>query len=255
MKNDSSRGTNGVRHDVVHRLYQDVLYCQNFVWFHGTRVNVIIYPHKPSRASHVAILTKLSYNLLYRISPNSDNTRKKKKWTEIHVRPVSKGWFSFRLFQRTSQSLNQSCGSLPSPVLSKSKEKSIGNRAIFSFFFFFFFFFFFLPLSISFPTPIFTHLVTAKRYYVHNCCVECHQNRPDMESTDRNSFTTFSEVWLTRPIFTKLMPAVLLVIRICSTEFHGNTTNSLIAHNLPQIHGWTGSLSGDFILLGWEHLK
>ena len=77
MKNDSSRGTNGVRHDVVHRLYQDVLYCQNFVWFHGTRVNVIIYPHKPSRASHVAILTKLSYNLLYRISPNSDNTRKK----------------------------------------------------------------------------------------------------------------------------------------------------------------------------------
>lgn len=70
-----------------------------------------------------------------------------------------------------------------------------------------------------FSAPIFTHLVTAQRYYVHNY-VECHQNRPDMEDTDRNPFMTFSEVWLTRPIFTKLMPAVQIVIRICSTDFH-----------------------------------
>jgi hypothetical protein len=71
----------------------------------------------------------------------------------------------------------------------------------------------------AFAAPILPHPVTAQRYYVHNY-VECNQNRPDMEGTDRNPFTIFSEVWLTRPIFTKLMPAVQLVIRICSTDFH-----------------------------------
>jgi len=45
----------------------------------------------------------------------------------------------------------------------------------------------------AFSAPIFTHLVTAQRYCVH-IYVECHQNRPDMEGTDRNPFTTFSEV-------------------------------------------------------------
>jgi len=99
-----------------------------------------------------------------------------------------------------------------------NRMKNLGNGT----------FFFLTPLSMAFSAPIFTHLVTAQRYYVHNY-VDCLQNRPDMEGTDRNPFTTFSEVWLTRPVFTKLVPAVKLVIRIFSIDFHENPTKNLVA--------------------------
>jgi len=54
-----NKTANGVRHDVVHRFYQDVSDCQNFVRLHGTRMIIIICPHKKSRASPIAVLTKL----------------------------------------------------------------------------------------------------------------------------------------------------------------------------------------------------
>jgi len=61
---EQQRGRNktayGVRHDVVHRLYQDAFDCQNFVWLHGTCMITIICPHKKSRASRISILTKLT---------------------------------------------------------------------------------------------------------------------------------------------------------------------------------------------------
>jgi len=60
QQRDRNKTANGVRHDVVHRLYQDVFDSQNFVRLHGTCMNVIICPHKKSRASPVSILTKLT---------------------------------------------------------------------------------------------------------------------------------------------------------------------------------------------------
>jgi ureidoglycolate hydrolase len=59
QQRDRNKTANGVRQDVVRRLYQDVFDYQNFVPLHGTRLIVIICPHKKSSATPVAILTKL----------------------------------------------------------------------------------------------------------------------------------------------------------------------------------------------------
>jgi hypothetical protein len=56
----NNRTANGVLRDVVHRIYQGVLYFQNFMRFYGTRVNVISFMAIESTAFPVPIFTKLT---------------------------------------------------------------------------------------------------------------------------------------------------------------------------------------------------
>jgi len=116
---------NGVFRDIKHRICYGVLYLQNIIMFHGTRVAVISFMLSGSvsifQTTHHS--TALFADLLCRISLTSGNKPNVASADRNALTFPTKERLAARYIKGTRTTSRNSCGHPSTPVLCKSEER------------------------------------------------------------------------------------------------------------------------------------